>query len=174
MKLGENESFEVSFTEMEIFALGGRGSCAFVSNWNRAGRPFSRSGISAVPHRKEEGNSGIFGGPMCVKHGAHPVTGAGLNQECWQLCPSQSINQSNISEVSGQGQHVPVCLFHLAVPCSSISVTEAQRIQLRVVALGHRTQLTLGVPPSLGPAWPSSSPAWRAEGANPAPGLSHG
>lgn len=34
MKLGENESFEVSFTEMEIFALGGRGSCAFVSSWN--------------------------------------------------------------------------------------------------------------------------------------------
>lgn len=33
MKLGENESFEVSFVKMEIFALGGRGSCAFVFSW---------------------------------------------------------------------------------------------------------------------------------------------
>lgn len=33
MKLGEKESFEVSFLKIGIFALRGRGSCAFVSLW---------------------------------------------------------------------------------------------------------------------------------------------
>lgn len=38
---------------------------------------------------------------------------------------------------------------------------------------GTEAQLTLEVPPCLGPAQPSSSPGQRAGGANPTPGVSH-
>lgn len=92
MKLGENDNCGVFFLRNGDICPESEGQlciCVWLGRWG-ADRSFSRSVISAVPQGKEgnSGISGIFGSPMCVKQRDHPVGGAGLNQERWQLCPN--------------------------------------------------------------------------------------